>query len=238
MNIGPHKLNGKRCFIIAEAGTNHADPALSERKEKAIHYVAKAKEFGADAVKFQIFSHDALFCPLEGDHTRWIQWEKSRLSLSDWEQVKRYADKLGIIFLASAFQTDVIDWLKAMELTAYKVASRAAKSYPYRDVPGPFLISNGFGFKSKVRNTIVLQCTPEYPSTVRWKGKHPGFSDHSGSEWTGIDAMARGLSLLEVHFHCDSNVWHGGPDQKVCLSPKQMKNLCRARDAFHEMRKN
>ena len=25
MNIGPHKLDGKRCFILAEAGTNHAD---------------------------------------------------------------------------------------------------------------------------------------------------------------------------------------------------------------------
>jgi len=236
MNIGPYNLNGKRCFVIAEAGTNHADPVLDDRKDKALHYVERAKEFGADAVKFQIFSRDALFCPLDGDHVRMIQWEKSRLSSKDWQQVKGYADKLGIIFLASAFQMDVIDWLKDMALPVYKVASRAAKTYPYRELPGPFLISNGFGFKFKVPNSITLQCTSEYPSTVRWEGKHPGFSDHSGSEWTGIDAMARGLSLLEVHFHCDSNVWHGGADQKVCLSPKRMKNLCAARDAFFEMR--
>ena len=238
MNIGPHKLDGKRCFIIAEVGTNHADSVLEERKDKALHYVERAKEFGADAVKFQIFSRDALFCPLEGDRTRWIRWEKSRLSSKDWKQVKRYADKLGIIFLASAFQTDVIDWLKDMKLPAYKVASRAAKTYPYRDTPGPFLISNGFGTRPKVPNSIILQCTPEYPSTVRWSGRHPGFSDHSGIEWTGVEAMARGLSLLEVHFHCDTNAQHGGPDQKVCLSPKQMKNLCEARDAFHRMRQD
>ncbi|KKM23905.1 hypothetical protein LCGC14_1610490 [marine sediment metagenome] len=238
MNIGPHKLNGKRCFILAEAGTNHSDAVPDDRKEKALHYVERAKEFGADAVKFQIFSRDALFCPLEGDGTRWIRWEKSRMSLKDWEQVKSYAERMGIIFLASAFQMDVIGWLKEMKVPAYKVASRAAKTYPYREVPGPFLISNGFGFKFKVPNSITLQCSSQYPSTVRWKGKHPGFSDHSGSEWTGIDAMARGLSLLEVHFHSDSNCHHGGADEKVCLSPKQMKNLCEARDAFYEMRTN
>lgn len=236
MNIGPHKLNGKRCFIIAEAGTNHSDIVPADRKEKALHYVERAKEFGADAVKFQIFSRDVLFCPIDGDHTRMIRWEKSRLSSGDWKQVKRYAEKLGIIFLASGFQTDVIGWLKDMKLSAYKVASRAAKTFPYREMPGPFLISNGFGFNRKVPNSITLQCSPQYPSVVRWGGKHPGFSDHSGSEWTGIDAMARGLSLLEVHFHSDVNSQHGGPDQKVCLSPKQMKNLCEARDAFHQMR--
>ena len=65
MNIGPHKLDGKRCFIIAEAGTNHADSVLEERKDKALHYVERAKEFGADAVEFQIFSRDAVFGPLE-----------------------------------------------------------------------------------------------------------------------------------------------------------------------------
>ena len=238
MNIGPHKLNGKRCFILAEAGTNHADPVPDERKEKALYYVERAKEFGADAIKFQIFSRDPLFCPLEGDHARWIRWEKSRLPLEDWQQVKSYADKLGIIFLASAFQPDVIDWLKDMKLPAYKVASRAAKTYPYREVPGPFLISNGFGFKFKVANSITLQCTPQYPSTVRWEGEHPGFSDHSGSEWPGIEAMARGLSLLEVHFVTTDKAGHGGPDRPSCLVPTQMKRLCKARDAFHQMRQN
>ena len=238
MKIGSHKLGGKRCFIVAEVGTNHADPVPGERKEKALHYVERAKEFGADAVKFQIFSRDALFCPMEGDGARWIRWEKSRMPLRDWQQVKLYADTLGIIFLASAFQPDVIDWLKDMKLPAYKVASRAVKTYPYREVPGPFLISNGFGFKFKVANSITLQCTPQYPSTVRWKGKHPGFSDHSGNEWTGIDAMARGLSLLEVHFNSDTNVGRDGPDRAVSLSPRQMKNLCKARDAFHQMRQD
>lgn len=160
------------------------------------------------------------------------------MALKDWQQVKLYAERLGIIFLASAFQPDVIAWLKDMKLPAYKVASRAAKNYPYREVPGPFLISNGFGFKFKVPNSITLQCSIKYPSTVRWKGKHPGFSDHSGSEWTGIEAMARGLSLLEVHFVCDMTAQHGGPDSKVCLLPTQMKRLCKARDAFYEMRQS
>ncbi len=238
MNIGPYKLNGKRCYIIAEAGTNHSDPFPDARKEKALTHVELAKEFGADAVKFQIFSRDALFCPIDGDHARMVRWEKSRMPLEDWKQVKQYAERLGIIFLASAFQPDVIDWLKDMKLSAYKVASRAAKSYPYREMPGPFLISNGFGFKFNVPNSITLQCSAKYPSTVRWEGKHPGFSDHSGSEWTGIEAMARGLSLLEVHFARDLTSSHGGPDREVCLTPNQMKRLCKARDAFHEMRTN
>ena len=43
--------NNKPCFIIAEIGSNH-DNSYS----RAIKLINKAKEVGADAVKFQIFS--------------------------------------------------------------------------------------------------------------------------------------------------------------------------------------
>ena len=40
----------KPCFIIAEIGSNHDNSFL-----KALKLIDKAKEAGADAVKFQIF---------------------------------------------------------------------------------------------------------------------------------------------------------------------------------------
>ena len=43
----------KPCFIIAEIGSNHDNSYT-----KAIKLINKAKEAGADGVKFQIFSAD------------------------------------------------------------------------------------------------------------------------------------------------------------------------------------
>ena len=44
----------KPCFIIAEIGSNHDNSFL-----KALKLIDKAKEAGADAVKFQIFSYES-----------------------------------------------------------------------------------------------------------------------------------------------------------------------------------
>lgn len=243
MKIGPHKIDGHRTFIIAEAGTNHLG-----RIEVALDYVLEAARSGADAIKFQMFVlGEELFCPLPGDDRRQGRWARSCMPFGSWQTVKEECHHRGILFLASAFQSTAVLWLKDLNVAAYKVASRAAKTYPYDMVPGPFIVSNGMGYGPGFLDGIYLQCCSAYPAPLRlarwdfdpveWAedgGYILGLSDHSGTVWPGLDAMARGCPMLEVHFALDKA--DAGPDAQVCLTVDQLKLLCDARDAFQEMR--
>jgi N-acetylneuraminate synthase len=125
------------------------------------------------------------------------------------------------------------------------VASRAAATYPYDVVPGPFIISNGMGQAPIVETVrpkkwMFLQCVSKYPTPLqdaRWSGPATmGLSDHSGTVWPGLDAMARGCPMLEVHFAVPE--FDAGNDKPVCLTIDQLKLLCEARDGFAALRSN
>lgn len=235
------------CYIIAEAGTGHIsnanNPNIAHEMMlgNALDLLGHAALVGADAIKFQLFtSGEDLFCPVDGDEKRRERWNRSCMSFENWQRVKNHADGMGIDFLASAFQPTAVEWLKELQPKYYKVASRAAKTYPYDKVPGPFLISNGAGHVSGIPiNSFVLDCVMEYPTPLEKSGWRPGsgtswitdgLSDHSGTIWPGLDAIFHGANFLEVHFG-DKN----GPDAPVNLTVDQLKLLCDARDAMNEM---
>lgn len=240
-----------RCFVIAEAGTAHAAWDYGARFDKAMRYVKAAAWAGADAVKFQWFTPSAgagdygdMFCWIDGDEARAPRWRLSELTLDRWRQVKEFAEGLGMVFLASAFQHSTVQWLKELKLEATKVASRAALKFPYsNDLPKPYLISNGMASDVELSEATMalgrldfslIQCEARYPSTKAWRGEYPGFSDHSGQPFFGIDAIAHGCKLLEVHFGID--VMDTGPDTPACLTVEELKLICAARDFYAERR--
>lgn len=244
MKIGTREIgNGNPTYIIAEAGTGHVG-----RYHKAKELATEAKIAGADAVKFQMFVPDEdLFCPLPGDENRRPRWDRTWLCFADWQRINWHCSQIGITFLASAFQPTAVQWLKDLNVAAYKVASRAAATYPYDAVPGPFIVSMGMAPDLPYRDwhdTTFLNCVSKYPTPLndaQWPdgnwgiyGKR-GLSDHSGTIWPGLDAMARGCPMLEVHFAIDKA--DAGNDSAVCLTVDQLKLLCEARDAFAEMRR-
>lgn len=251
-------LKDGRAFIVAEAGTAHADPEPARRFRKALDLVSAAANAGADAVKFQWFAgsmpeedqHNPdifsdMFCWLPGDEQRQMRWQASIMGPGHWVQIKEYADACGLIFLASAFQTRTARLLINLDLAATKVASRAAKTFPYdmEGLPRPFLISGGMGLPPeevwpKTAEIGWMQCEAKYPSTegwdeqghwAPWPGRH-GFSDHSGAPFLGIDAISRGCKLLEVHFMVDPI--DAGPDLPACLTVDELKLICEARDYY------
>lgn len=235
-----YRLGEGFATIIAEAGTAHADPRPHRRLEKALALVETAHRAGADAIKFQWFYEEgdctirsSMFCQFPGDEARIPRWQASIMPEDDWAQVKQAAEARGIGFLASAFQPITVMWLGRLKLEATKVASRAAKLFPY-DFPGlpkPFLISMGMAPPPVIpEGAILLECEAEYPSTKGWGGVLRGFSDHSGASFLGIDAIRRGCKLIEVHFY--RNEIDAGPDLPACLNPTQLKLLCEARDYY------
>lgn len=230
--------DGKRCFVIAEAGTAHMG-----RMTRAMELVEAASLAGADAIKFQWFKWPInpnaggdMFCWLEGDEKRSPRWCVSELTPSQWAQVKEFAEACGLVFLASAFQTSTVKWLVDLGVVATKVASRAAKTFPY-DTPGlprPLIISNGMfrleAYGALKRGDIGVQCEAKYPSTAAWSSPDFGFSDHSGKPFLGIDAISRGCKLLEVHFAIE--VIQAGPDLPACLTVEGLELVCEARDYY------
>ncbi|HDY86916.1 MAG TPA: hypothetical protein ENH82_02235 [bacterium] len=215
-------------FIIAEAGTNHADANSSNRLKKALHYVEVAVEAGADAVKFQMFAEPLtdMFCWIDGDEDRAARWLNSVLTFDQWWEVKKKADFLGIVLLASVFQDKTITWIEELGLEATKVASRAANTFPYGRGPKPYFVSNGMS--SVPDDVIEFQCEANYPSTQWWGKITPGFSDHSGSPARAVHALENGCKLIEVHFYDDPD--DAGPDLLACLTIDQLSFVCRSKN--------
>lgn len=251
MKIGDYELDGRRTYIVAEIGTCWAALNPERRLSSLWFHCEQAACIGADAVKVQMFIPDEpLFCPMEGDDERWPRWRNAFVAFEHWRKLKWECEaKWNVTLLASAFQPTAVEWLKELNVAAYKVASRAAATYPYDKVPGPFLVSTGQGIV--VPNSVILHkklvflhCVPEYPTPLhkarwpRWPGPgdgrpRSGFSDHSGTVWPGLDAISRGCPLLEVHFAIGE---FEGPDRAVSLNAEQLKLLCEHRDAVAQMR--
>jgi sialic acid synthase SpsE len=230
-------IEGK-CFVIAEAGTCHAGPE-KQRLGKAKSLVESAARMGADAVKFQWFSPSpgpqSMFRWIEGDDMRAQRWAASYMDMEKWREVRDLALGHGIVLLASTFETLTSEWLWGLDIPATKVASRVAQSFPYHrvDLPKPFLISDGMGLPAAIPpQSILLQCEANYPSTAKWV-RADGFSDHSGEIFLGIDAIARGCPLLEVHIY---NGWpdEAGPDKPASISQFDLGTICDARDYYYE----
>jgi len=230
-------------YIICEAGTTHYAVLQERRFNQAKLAIIDAKRAGADAIKWQMFVPDEpLFCPMEGDDKRWDRWNNTLLTLEQWKAVKAECDIHNIDFLASVFQMQGIEWLKELEPKYYKVASRAVWNYPYELVsPGPFLISMGdLEFRKEFgpwpQRGEGLDCVMKYPAPLNeamWEGESAGLSDHSGTVWPGLDAIARGADFLEVHFCPDGT--NPGNDAPVCLNFNQLKLLCDFNKAEKEM---
>lgn len=233
----PLDLTLRGCpFIVAEAGTCHASHIPEERLDRAIQYVCAAADARVDAIKFQIFANPIerpdMFCWIDGDEQRSKRWALSELSFDEWFMVKQQAEGLGLEFLTSCFQHRTVAWLNELGVCATKVASRAASRFPYANAPAPWLISTGMELPpDDVRSdgrTFLIQCEANYPSTSRWRGEYPGFSDHSANPDFAIDAMTRGAKLIEVHFYVRPE--DAGPDLPASLNLDQLKTITHARN--------
>lgn len=218
-------------YVIAEAGTCHGGSV-----ERAKAYVDAAHAAGADAVKFQRFdapTPGSMFCWIIGDEARAPRWRASRLDPDEWEEVGSYADWRGVDLLFSAFEYSTARFAPPHSPRYVKVASRAARDFPYDVLPGrTFLVSDGMYEPPDRPDVIRFQCEANYPSTSRWGGVHPGFSDHSGTPWRAVDALLRGCAMIEVHFFI--NPCDAGPDLPASLTLDQLRTVCEARDFVKE----
>jgi len=175
-------------FIIAEAGINHQGDV-----EIAKQLIKNAKECGADCVKFQkrtikrILTQEGLdkpyvnhnsFGPTYGKHK-----EALELSFDNFRELKQYADELDIIFTASGWDEESVDFLDELGVPFFKMASADLTNFPLLEHTAkkgkPMIISTGMASmemvtkavelvkkyaNNKNNKIVLLQCTSTYPT--------------------------------------------------------------------------
>lgn len=194
------------------------------------------------------------------DRTRYDYWQRMEFSESQWRELAGRARDRGLIFLSSAFSVEAVELLLKIGMPAWKVGSGEFRSHELlaaiRRTGGPVLLSTGMSRYDEIADMVrslrqdgtpfaLMQCTSRYPVPLEEVGLNVldelrdrfacpvGLSDHSGSIFPGLAAMARGAELLEVHVVLDRN--HSGPDASSSLTPAELRELTTARDAFARM---
>lgn len=98
-------------FIVVDVGANHRGDL-----ELAKAHIDSAKDCGADACKFQLFSAQELYGQPNPDTDKWAMPR-------EWVPIlKQHADKVGIEFMCSGFSANAISYLDDY-VSIHKVAS-------------------------------------------------------------------------------------------------------------------
>ena len=247
--------DGYPAFIVAEIGNNH-----NGSFEMAKDLIQVAKECGADAVKFQVkdidkaFPQELLDTPYEHYNSfgKTYREHKEFLEFShdQYKELQQYAEDHDIIFFATPFDVDSLQFLIDIDVPAIKIASfhltndelltRAANSGK------PVLLSTGMSTAEEVDHAFdvlkstnspfaLLQCTSCYPtededvhlSVIReYKNKYNvvvGYSGHDRGITIPAASVCFGAKIIEKHFTLDRML--KGPDHASSLEIKGLRGL-------------
>jgi pseudaminic acid synthase len=187
MKIMSKYLNGQdNVFIIAEVSTNHGQDF-----NRALEMIKKAKECGADAVKFQCFKPETLTLDCDNEyfqveHPQWggqTLYELYKKAYTPWEwfpKLKETAEKEGILFFATTFDKSSTDFLENLKVPIHKIASFELVDLPLIEYTAktkkPLIISTGMGSMEEIKEAvdmarkvggkdiILLKCVSSYPA--------------------------------------------------------------------------
>lgn len=255
---------GKRCigqgcpvYMIAEMSANHGGSI--ELAKETIH---AAKESGADCIKVQTYTPDTLTidCSNEYFQVKNGTWEGENLyrlygrGYMPWEwqaALKEEADRAGIDFLSTPFDTTSVDFLEELGLEFYKIASFEMVDLPlieYVAAKGkPIILSTGMGTLEEIREALeavyrtgnrqlaLLRCSSAYPadpaqmnlSTIldmrERFGIPVGLSDHSMGSLSAVASVALGAKLIEKHFCVSRDI--DSPDASFSMTPAEYRAM-------------
>jgi N,N'-diacetyllegionaminate synthase len=249
-------------FIIAEAGVNHN--ASLERAHQLIEAAAKS---GVNAIKFQT----AVIEEEVSEKSELVDYQKknnqnfkNQLELAQkvhlpnhvWQELKDHTEKLGLVFMSSAFSVAGVSILAKLGMEIYKIPSGEVTNLPYlrkiAKVAKEVILSTGMANLKEIEealnvlqkeglskdNITVLHCNTEYPtsfSDVNLKamlhireelGVKIGYSDHTIGIEVPIAAVSLGAVVIEKHFTLDKNL--PGPDHQASIEPGELKSMVRA----------
>ncbi len=246
------------CFIVAEIGQNHqGDTEICRRLFEA------AKYCGVDGVKLQkrnnrslytkkyfnaSYNSENAFGPTYGLHRQALEFNKK-----EYKSLKRYAEKLGLIFFATAWDEKSADFLDELDVPCFKIASADIINIPLlvyvAKKKKPIMLSTGTAKMDDVvrahqaitkfnKHLAILQCTSVYPTPPEllnlrvietYRKTFPetviGFSNHFNGISVDPVAYYMGARIIEKHFTLDRSM--KGSDHAFSLEPVGMRKLVR-----------
>jgi sialic acid synthase SpsE len=231
-------MGKKNIELIFEIGHNfHGNIRFAKKMLDAV------KECGGTIAKLQLYDVTKLgLRPQESDV--YPELEMGQINFEEWQELKKYADKIGIELFASAFDPERVKWCEMVDVKRHKLASRSiydVDTIKAMEATGkPIIASFGMIDNSRetpnIHNAVCLYCKAEYPAVIQdsefpksFPGDYgvlkyySGFSDHTiGIEWAK-EAIRRGATIIEKHFTLDKRL--PGCDQAGSADPKEMKEL-------------
>ncbi len=182
------------------------------------------------------------------DATRSDYWRRMELSEEQWAGVKAHCEKAGVEFLATPFSNAAVDLLEALGVTRYKIGSgdvtNALLIERIARTGKEAILSTGLATMEEIEcaterlrptGVAVLQCATRYPTQPKdielaaipvLKGRLGcpiGLSDHSGTIFAGLAAVAVGAAVVEAHVTFDRRMF--GPDTAASLTIDEFARL-------------
>lgn len=246
------------CYVIAEIGHNHQGSL-----DKAKDLFKAAKECGVDSVKLQKRNNRTLYTkamydsPYDNENSFGLTYGAHREALEfgrdEYVELKRFAAEIGVTFFATAFDFESADFLAALEMPAFKIASGDLTNIPlvtYVAAMGkPMFVSTGGGSIDDVqrlydavmpinRRLCLMQCTASYPSEpeemnlrviTTFRERYPdvviGLSDHQNGIAMADAAYILGARVIEKHFTLN-RAWKG-TDHAYSLEREGLRKMVR-----------
>jgi len=240
-----NKLIGENnpVFIVAEAGINHNGSTRIAKK-----LIKKAKECGADAIKFQTFKAT----DLTSNKSKFFKlFKKLELKSHEFAELNDFARSQGIIFFSTPFSFEAADLLSELNVPAFKIASGDLTNIPLIEYVAskkkPIIISTGMSdikeiqgalkaaHSSKNKKIVILHSVSTYPSppnevnlkaihTMEKRFSYPiGYSDNGNDMLVPLIAVAKGAKIIEKHFTLNKRM--PGPDHKLSANPSQFTEM-------------
>jgi pseudaminic acid synthase len=251
---------GHPTYIIAEMSANH-----NQDFGQAVKILEAAKEAGADAIKLQTYTPDTLTIDCDNEYFRvkGTLWDGRTLhdlyeeayTPWDWQpRLKEIARELGLDLFSTPFDETAVDFLEAMGVPAYKVASFENVDLPLlrkiAQTGKPIVMSIGMSTLAEIDESVrtiqqvgdsqltLLKCTSAYPAPPEEMNLRTiphlaeafdvpvGLSDHTLGIAIPVAAVALGACIIEKHLTLSRSV--PGPDSAFSLEPSEFKAMAEA----------
>ena len=184
------------------------------------------------------------------DKSRYEYWQRMSFTPPQWIGVKEHCERAGVEFLASPFSVQAARLLEGLGIGRYKIASGEIDDFLMLDFVArtgkELWISTGLSTYDEIDATmsflkpfgnkvVLLQCASVYPAPPAHTGLNVldqlrqrygvevGLSDHSGTVYPALAAVALGAAVVEAHIVFDRRMF--GPDASSSLTVDEFAGL-------------
>ena len=248
-SIGPNEPP----LIIAEIGINHGG-SLDIAKglvDLIVHSGCECVKHQTHIIEDEMTEEAKAIFPPNANKSIWDVMKECSLNRDEEQELKEYAENLGLIWISTPFSRMAADFLDDIDVPAFKIGSGEADNLPLinhiAQKGKPIIMSTGMQSIKSLKNSVnileksgveyaLLECTNLYPSPPEivslqgiqeLKEAFPkalvGFSDHSIGPHIALASVALGACIIERHF--TDTRYRGGPDITCSMDPAELRLL-------------